>query len=105
MADALLERWPPFVTAGVLALALVLLLSVANSIGRRRSTSEAEDKAGLGPLESMASGLLGLLLAFNYSVAQSRFDIRQELLVREARHRHPVPALLDPGGGRAQRLP
>jgi hypothetical protein len=32
----------------------------------------------------MASGLLGLLLAFNFSIAQTRFDTRQALLVREA---------------------
>ena len=32
----------------------------------------------------MASGLLALLLAFNFSVAQSRFDARQQQLVREA---------------------
>jgi len=32
----------------------------------------------------MASGLIGLLLAFNFSFAQSRFDDREKQIVREA---------------------
>ena len=79
----LLYRLPVGITGGLLALALVLVLTIANRVGERRNAT-TRSRQPLGSLETMASGLLGLLLAFNFSIAQTRFDTRQRLLVREA---------------------
>lgn len=83
MAENPLHRFPAFVVAFILVCALVLALFTSNALGRRAATRQSK-QLELGPLETMASGLLGLLLAFNFSIAQSRFDARQEMLVREA---------------------
>lgn len=78
----LLYRIPPFAVAACLAAMLMLLLFAAQLAGvRAKRVGWAGD---LGSVEAMASGLLGLLLAFNFSLAQGRFDARQQVLVREA---------------------
>jgi len=79
----LLYRLPVLITGGLLALLLVLVLTSANHLGERMRAAKRR-RAPLGSLETMASGLLGLLLAFNFSIAQTRYDARQHLLVREA---------------------
>jgi hypothetical protein len=66
-----------------MALVLALALIGSSYVGSR-AADRRRQQTNLEPLETMASGLLGLLLAFNFSIAQSRFDTRQELLVREA---------------------
>ncbi len=80
--DSIAERLPPFVIAAILAVSLIVVLFLSAATGRRAALKGGTPR--LGSLETMASGLLGLLLAFNFSVAQSRFDARQELIVREA---------------------
>lgn len=80
--DPLLYRLPVWIVIALLALTLVLALFASSMVGRR---AHARGRlADLGALETMASGLLGLLLAFNFSIAQGRFEARQQLLVREA---------------------
>lgn len=74
---------PAIAVAALLALALVVALFIANKLGTRAVTRRRQ-RVDLSPLVTMASGLLGLLLAFNFSIAQSRFDARQQILVREA---------------------
>lgn len=83
MPENPLHRLPAIVVALILVVALVLALFSSHALGRRAAERRAK-KLELGPLETMASGLLGLLLAFNFSIAQNRFDARQEMLVREA---------------------
>lgn len=81
--DAVLyDRLPAWAIAGLLALALIAVLFLSNALGQR--TVQSKRYGQLGSLETMASGLLGLLLAFNFSIAQTRFDARQTLLIREA---------------------
>ena len=54
-------------------------------IGRRAlSGPDAHRPAGLGTVETVAFGVLGLLLAFTFSGASSRFDARRALVVEEA---------------------
>lgn len=71
------------IIALLFAIALVLVLLLANAIGRR-AAARSSRRPDLGTMETMASGLVGLLLAFDFSIAQSRFDRRQEVLVHEA---------------------
>lgn len=54
-------------------------------IGRRAlSAPDGARPAGLGTVETVAFGTLGLLLAFTFSGAASRFDARRALVVEES---------------------
>ncbi len=54
-------------------------------VGRRAlSGPDAHRPAGLGTVETVAFGVLGLLLAFTFSGAASRFDTRRAQVVEEA---------------------
>lgn len=77
-----LHRWSASALAGLLVVALLAALFAARAVGNRRAAKEEAE--GIGSLEAMASGLIGLLLAFNFSFAQSRFDEREKVIVREA---------------------
>lgn len=61
------------------------LLEVGRRIGQHRLATEgAGSNTGLGVVDGALFGLLGLLLAFTFSGAASRFDARRNLIVEEA---------------------
>jgi hypothetical protein len=70
------------IVGGVLGLflALMVCLELGRRIGRRRV---AEPREGLATVEGAVFALLGLLLAFSFSAASSRFDTRRKLIVDE----------------------
>ena len=53
------------------------------ALHQRRLDPEAE-REGVGAVEGAVFGLMGLLLAFSFSGAMSRWDVRRELVVEEA---------------------
>jgi hypothetical protein len=60
------------------------LLELGRRIGIRCRAQDAEGaSAGLGAVEGVIFALLGLLIAFTFSGAASRFDSRRQLLVEE----------------------
>jgi hypothetical protein len=64
---------------------MLLLLEVGRRIGIRRMEKDAEGaKAGIGAVVGAIFSLLGLLIAFTFSGASSRFDARVQLGIREA---------------------
>ena len=67
----------------------LLLMLVASEVGRRLGAAQiARDPEGLakgiGAAEAAVFGLLGLLLAFSFSGAASRFEDRRHLITTEA---------------------
>jgi hypothetical protein len=73
------------VFAGGLLVGMVVLLEIGRQLGRRRANKDAEGaKAGLGAVEGAVFALMGLLIAFTFSGAASRFDTRRQLIVDEA---------------------
>jgi hypothetical protein len=52
--------------------------------GRKRIERNPDIVAGVGVIEAAVLGLLGLLLAFQFSVAQNRLEFRRGLIVKEA---------------------
>lgn len=73
-----------YLAVGLFA-AILLALEIGRGLGRRRLTADPEGgKAGLGAVEGSIFGLLGLLVAFTFSGAASRFDARRALVVEEA---------------------
>ena len=66
-------------------LATLACLEAGRRLGRRAlAGDQATHPAGLGTVETVAFGLLGLLLAFTFSGAASRFDLRRAQIVEEA---------------------
>lgn len=64
---------------------MLFFLEAGRRIGLRRYKEDTDGvRAGLGVIEGALFGLLGLMIAFTFSGAASRFDERRELIVQEA---------------------
>jgi hypothetical protein len=64
---------------------MLSLIELGRRIGQRRLARNLEGaRAGLGAVEGAVFGLLGLLIAFTFQGAASRFDTRRALIVEEA---------------------
>lgn len=71
--------------AAALFAGMLLAQNVGLRIGRRRLMAEGESaRAGLGAIDGAVFGLMGLLVAFSFHGAASRFDTRRGLVVQEA---------------------
>jgi len=71
--------------AVALSAGVLVLLEIGRRIGVRQLTEEGETASkGLGAIEGAIFGLLGLILAFSFSGALTRFDARRHLVVEEA---------------------
>jgi hypothetical protein len=78
---------PAIIGAGVAALiffGILLSLKLGRWIGRRHNAGHASPHRGIGSLESTVFALLGLLIAFTFAGALSRFDVRRAQAVDEA---------------------
>ena len=72
-----------FVVVALFALMLVFL-ETGRRIGIRRKKQDTDGaSAGLGVIDGAVFGLMGLLIAFTFSGAASRFDARRQLIVQE----------------------
>ena len=68
-----------------LSLVLVLLMEIGRRLGLRRQILDPEGGGGgTGAIEAAIFALLGLLIAFTFSGAASRFDNRRVLIGEEA---------------------
>jgi hypothetical protein len=77
---------PPVIESVTTAVALFVGLLIAQIVGhwmgrRQRRASGGEEKAGSGIIDGAVFALLGLLLAFTFSGAASRYEHRRDLLV------------------------
>ena len=71
--------------AGGLLFALLLFMEIGRRLGVRRAAREGQAApAGAGVVDGAVFALLGLLIAFTFSGAASRFDVRRGLIVEEA---------------------
>ena len=71
--------------SGGLFVAMFAMLELGHRLGVRRRRIDAEGAAaGTGVVEGAVFALLGLLIAFTFSGAASRFDERRKLVVEEA---------------------
>lgn len=72
-------------SAAGLFFGMLMLFEVGRRIGTARLARDPDGVAqGAGPVEAAVFGLLGLLLAFTFSGAASRFEARRHLVAEEA---------------------
>lgn len=70
---------------GFLFLGMLVMLEVGRRIRSRQRAQHVEDAGpGLGAVEGAIFALMGLLVAFTFSGAAARFDVRRQLIVEEA---------------------
>ena len=67
-----------------LLLGLVVCMDIGYRLGKRRLARSGELPSGVGASEASIFGLMGLLIAFTFSGATSRFEARRHLLTEEA---------------------
>lgn len=71
--------------ACALFLLTLVMLEAGRRLGMRRRAHDGDAYgSGLGAVEGAVFGLLGLILAFTFSGAATRFDVRRALIVEEA---------------------
>ena len=71
--------------AATLFLGMIVLLEVGRRAGASRLAKDpAGARTGISAVEGSLFGLLGLLIAFTFSGAASRFDARRQLITQEA---------------------
>src|SRR3982751_1135573 len=77
---------PPILFSGLAVFASILLLmEIGRRFGERDRKQDPENAAsGTGSVEAAVFGLMGLLIAFTFSGAASRFDARRQLIVEES---------------------
>src|SRR4029450_7712437 len=82
--QSVLGTWGAFVCLCLFA-GMMLFHELGRRLGIRRRSKDLEgSRLGLGPVESATFGLLGLLIAFTFSGAVTRFDARRQLVTEEA---------------------
>ena len=75
---------------------MLIMLEVGRRIGLRRIAVDKEgSRAGIGTVEGALLALLGLLIAFSFSGAASRFDVRRQQIVDEASNISSAYSLID----------
>src|SRR6185369_11884510 len=73
------------VVAGILVLGVAGCLEIGRALGLRGLKGDPGGAlSGLGPIEGAIFGLMGLILAFTFSGAAERFDLRKHLIIEEA---------------------
>src|SRR5579864_5362173 len=76
---------PPVLFSIVLFLGMLILLETGRRLGVRRRPKESEGERGsLGTVEGAVFALFGLLMAFTFSGAASRFNEKRMLIAEEA---------------------
>jgi hypothetical protein len=71
------------IAATTLFLGMMLLFEVGRRFGARRTLRDPNAKVDGGPAEAAVFAILGLLLAFTFSGAASRFEARRHLITQE----------------------
>jgi len=75
--------WVVLISLAIFA-AILVALEVGSKIGRIRYERDPSATSGTSAVDGAIFGLMGLLLAFTFAGAASRFDTRRTLVVEEA---------------------
>jgi hypothetical protein len=86
MGNSVIDNWMLLAAPAVLlGVGMVALVEVGRQLGLRRiRRTPAGQQSGVGAVEGAVFALFGLLIAFTFSGAGSRFDARRALVTEEA---------------------
>lgn len=84
LIDEFLAREQLWLVGLALFLSMLLAVQVGAALRKRLARPTGDSEAAEGYLLSATLALLGLLIAFTFSLAVSRFDARRQLVVNEA---------------------
>ena len=86
MGNSVIDNWMSLAAPAVLlGVGMVALIEVGRQLGLRRiRRTPAGQQSGVGAVEGAVFALFGLLIAFTFSGAGSRFDARRALVTEEA---------------------
>jgi hypothetical protein len=82
--DEILFQLPEWSIALALVVVLLGVVELARRYGRRDRDRFGASEEDTSSLSGASLGLLALLLAFTYSVASSHYDLRKQLVLKEA---------------------
>lgn len=75
---------PPFVLAALLLIGMLILLEIGRRLGVKRLQKESEgERTNLSTIEGAIFALFGLVVAFTFSGAASRFNDKRMLIAEE----------------------
>ena len=75
----------PVLFSMILFLGMLMMLEVGRRLAVRRRSKEVDgERSNLGPIEGAVFALFGLLMAFTFSGAASRFNEKRMLIAEEA---------------------
>ncbi|MBL9140925.1 MAG: DUF4239 domain-containing protein [Phycisphaerae bacterium] len=83
MFDFLRPPYASFVFGPLLAVCLLALSFVAHRFARRHGREAEESAKSFGLISGSVFALLGLLIAFTFSGAYSRYETRRQLIIEE----------------------
>jgi hypothetical protein len=76
---------PPLLFSLILFVGMLIMLEVGNRLGIKRRAKEAEvERGNLGEIDGAVFALFGLMMAFTFSGAASRFNEKRQLIAEEA---------------------
>ncbi len=75
---------PTWVIAGTVCLLILGSLKLGHLLGTKVPELSNDANAALGVVKAAVFGILGLLLAFSFSIASERYDARRQLVMDEA---------------------
>ena len=82
---SLLQLTSPFVIAILVLVLVILFFWIGHRMRKKAIEKDPEHtKADIKPINGLLIGLLGLLLAFTFSMSNSRFDDRRHIVIEEA---------------------
>jgi prepilin signal peptidase PulO-like enzyme (type II secretory pathway) len=76
--------FPPLLYALLLLIGMLFLMEIGRRFGIRRRPKESEgERGGLGTVEGAVFALFGLMVAFTFSGAATRFNEKRMLIAEE----------------------
>ncbi len=75
---------PTWLIAGTVCLLILASLRLGHGLGAKGPSLSDDANAALGMVKASVFGLLGLILAFSFSIASDRYDARRRLVMEEA---------------------
>lgn len=76
--------WIPLLVSLATCIGMIACLELGKRYGRKQASADPNIATSIGVLDTAVLALLGLLIAFTFSSASNRFELRRHLAVQES---------------------